>query len=218
MRSGSANVARQQSRQTDRAHHEHRGRNALARNVAEENDQSFRRGSADAVEIAAHLARRFEHRAEADAIRLFNGREIVRQHAHLDFAGDAQLAGDLLLHRVAVSLRLEQRSHARLHLEHLERFGEVIIGARLEAARLVLNFFERGEEHDRHFGGLRHLAQATANFIAIYARHHDVEQHEIGRRSRGELQCSFAVHREAEFVVGLQAFDEDVEVGLGVVH
>ena len=142
----------------------------------------------------------------------------MRQHAHLDFAGDAQFAGDLFLHRVAVGLGLEQRPHARLHLQHLERLGEVIVRARLEAARLVLHFFERGEKHDRHFGGLRHLAQAPADFVAVHARHHDVEQHQVGRRARGDLQRHLAVQREAELVVGLQALDQDVEVGLGIVH
>ena len=142
----------------------------------------------------------------------------MRQHAHLDFAGDAQFAGDLFLHRVAVSLGLEQRPHARLHLQHLERLGEIIIRARLEAARLVLHFFERGKKHDRHLGGLRHLAQAAADFVAVQARHHDVEQHQIRRRARGDLQRHLAVEREAELVVRLQALDEDVEVGLGVVH
>ncbi len=85
----------------------------------------------------------------------------MRQHAHLDFAGDAQFAGDLLLHRVAVSLGLEQRLHARLHFEHLERLGEIIVRARLEAARLVLHLFERRQKHDRHLGRLRHLAHAA---------------------------------------------------------
>ena len=95
--------------EADRAHHEHRGRDAFAGNVAQKHHQPLRPRGAHAVEVAAHFARRLEHRAESDAIRLFHAREVVRQHAHLNFARDAQFAGDLLLHRVAVSLGLEQR-------------------------------------------------------------------------------------------------------------
>ena len=142
----------------------------------------------------------------------------MRQHSHLDFARDAQFAGDLLLHRVAVGLGLEQRAHARLHLQHLEGLGEIIVGARLKAARLVLHLFQRGEEHDRHLGGLRHLAQAPANLVAVQSRHHDVEQHQVGRGAGGDLQRHLAIQGEAELVIRLQALDQDVEVGLGVVH
>ena len=209
---------RQQPRQADRPDHEHRSGNSFARDVTDENHQPVRCGRANAVKVAAYFARRFEHSAETDAVGLLQGGEIVRQHAHLDFAGDAQFAGDLFLHRVAVGLRFEQRPHARLDLQHLERLGQIIVGARLEAARLVLHFFKRREKHDGHLGCLRHLAQPSAHLVAVQARHHDVEQHQVGGRARGGLQCHLAIQGQAEFVIALETFHEDVEIGLGVVH
>ncbi len=127
-------------------------------------------------------------------------------------------AGDLLLDGVAVGLRLEQRPHARFHLEHLEWLGQIVIRSRLEAACLVLHLLERREKHDRHVGGFWHLAQPAAHLIAVQAGHDDVEQHEIGWGARRNLQRGCSVHRDTELVIGLQALDEDVEIGFGVVH
>ena len=48
--------------------------------------------------------------------------------------------------------------------------------------------------------------------------HHDVEQHQVGRGARGDLQRHLAIQGKTQLVVCLQALDQNVEVGLGIVH
>ena len=43
-------------------------------------------------------------------------------------------------------------------------------------------------------------------------------KHQVRGRSRGDLERHLAIERETELVVRLEAFDEDVEIGLGVIH
>ena len=100
--------------------HEDARRQALARDVADEEEQPPRVEQEEVVEVAADFARRQHRRREVDAT-LAGQRLGARQHCHLDAARRVELAGDacrvlaLALHhalqRVAVPGRLGERQH-----------------------------------------------------------------------------------------------------------
>ena len=111
-------------------------RSSAARRTSYRSPPTCRAGSMTAAHLEAGPARR-------------RG-QVGGQDAHLDLARDPQIARHRLPDRVGVGLRLQQRPHARLDLEDLERLRQVVVAADLEAARLVRDVVERAEEHDRH--------------------------------------------------------------------
>src|SRR3569832_2614035 len=71
----------------------------------------------------------------------------------------------------------QSRVDARKQLAQAERFGEVVVGADLEAQHLVYLLAARGEHDD---GLLQALAALTAaEALAVAIRQHHVEQNEI---------------------------------------
>ena len=68
-------------------------------------------------------------------------------------------------------------------LTRLERFGDVIIDAGFETGDAIFGIGERRQHADRY--GPRRLEIARQRQTA-FARHHDVEQHEIERQSAHE--------------------------------
>jgi hypothetical protein len=76
----------------------------------------------------------------------------------------------------------EMRSYAREHLLVLERFGDVIDGAELEALELVDRVGERGHEDDRNVPGVGTLLEPAARLEAIYPGHEHIEQDQIRAR------------------------------------
>ena len=56
---------------------------------------------------------------------------------------------------VGVALDPHQRAHARAQLVRVERLGDEVVGAGLEALDPVLGLMQRGDEHDRDQPGRR---------------------------------------------------------------
>ena len=78
------------------------------------------------------------------------------------------------------SLGWKRRKHRLDALNHEalgERFGDVVVGAHLEAEQLVDLLVLGGEEDHRH---VRLLAYAAKKLHPVHARHLDVEDAEIG--------------------------------------
>jgi hypothetical protein len=75
----------------------------------------------------------------------------------------------------------------------------------------------RAEEHDRDVFRLFRGAQAPADLVPVHARHHDVEEDQVGRGSLDEAEGSLAVHRGAELVLPLERSDEHIDVRRHVV-
>ena len=169
------------------------------------------------VEIAADLTGRLDDGVDVEAGSFRGGRQIGGQDAHLDLAGDPEVPGHRFANRVGVGLGLEQRPDSRLDLQHLERFGQVIVAAHLEALCLVLDVLERAEEHHRQFARRLAGAQLPAHLIAVETRHHDVEQHEVGRVLLDAAKRGGAVEGDAQLVLAPQRLDQDVDIGLDVV-
>ena len=77
-------------------------------------------------------------------------------------------------------LQAHQAAHAREQRGIVDRLGEEIVGAGIEPRDAVGRLVERGDHHDRHMGGLGIGLDAAADFEAVHARHHDVEQDDVG--------------------------------------
>jgi hypothetical protein len=74
----------------------------------------------------------------------------------------------------------QQRAYARDQLGLIDRFRQEVVGARLDALDSLLVRVERGHQYHRKDTGARVLPDAPADLVAIHARHHHVQEHEIG--------------------------------------
>ena len=119
-------------------------------------------------------------------------REEALQPAHLLELADAVV--DALLERavelgelaalaqqlVVERLDAQQRAHPREQLGLADRLAEEIVGAGVEALGALLGRVERGDEDDRQHRVRRVGADRAADVVAAHARHHHVEQDEVG--------------------------------------
>ena len=87
-------------------------------------------------------------------------------------------------HFVLQRLDAQQRAHAREELRLVDGLAEEVVGARLDALDPLLLRVERSDEHHRQQRGLRIGAQPPAHVVAGQARHHDVEQDQVGGFAR----------------------------------
>ena len=91
----------------------------------------------------------------------------------------------------------EQRPHPSEELLVSERLDQVVVGALVESSDAVRRAVLRGEEQDRHIA-LR--AQATRHLEPVHARHHDVQDGEIGHALAGAVEGDLAVRRDLHLV------------------
>ena len=97
-------------------------------------------------------------------------------------------------------LDAQHRANPRLELGELDGLGDVVVGARLESFDLALRRVERGLHDDRNEGQSRILLDAPRHLVSIDARHHHVEENQVGRRRMNTLQRLFAVARAVDFI------------------
>src|SRR5205085_99702 len=72
-------------------------------------------------------------------------------------------------------------------------FGDVVVGAKLEADDAV-GFFSAGGEHDDgDLAGSGVFAQVAADLQAVNAGHHQVEEDDVGGVLAGNLEAGAAV-------------------------
>ena len=86
----------------------------------------------------------------------------------------------LLQQLVVERLDAQQRAHAREQLGRVDRLAEEVVGAGVEALDALLGRIERGDQHDRQHRLRRVGADRAADVVAAHARHHHVEQHQVG--------------------------------------
>src|SRR5213594_949787 len=84
----------------------------------------------------------------------------------------------------------------------LHRLWDEVVRPRLEGARLVL-IHARRHENDRHMTGRFVSADPTGELVAVDARHHDVDEQEIGVPLGDEAKPLLARRRRDELVVAL---------------
>ena len=102
----------------------------------------------------------------------------------------------------------------------VEGLEDVVHGAGLEAGDHVGAFDFGGEEKDGDVGGGGVGLEAAADFQAVHARHHDVEQDEFGGRGRNGIEGPVAVGGESEVAIDVEgeSFADDLEIFGGIVH
>jgi hypothetical protein len=85
----------------------------------------------------------------------------------------------------------QQRLEPRHQLDCLERLGEIIVGAQLQADHFVHDLPSRRQHHDRR--GHAALTQLAADIEAVHPGQHDVEDDEIVATCRRPGQPGFPV-------------------------
>ena len=81
----------------------------------------------------------------------------------------------------------QQRLDPAHQLAQPERLGQVVVGAELEPDDLVDLVVARGQDQHRHLGPRG--AQTAQDLEAVHPGEADVEDHEIGRLARGDLEA-----------------------------
>ena len=82
---------------------------------------------------------------------------------------------------------------ARQDFFGLDRLGDVVHGAELEARHLVGHFAARRQEDDGGVAGFGLRLEPAADLEPVDPRHHDVEQHQVGRGALRDLERGRAV-------------------------
>src|SRR5204863_9612085 len=90
-------------------------------------------------------------------------------------------------------LDAKQRLHAREELGLVDWLREEIVGASLDALHALVVRVERSREHHWQECRRRVLSDLAAHLVARDARHHDVEQDEVGRVLGDALERLLAV-------------------------
>jgi hypothetical protein len=73
----------------------------------------------------------------------------------------------------------DQAAHARKEGGIVDRFGEKVVGAGLEARDAIARLVESGDHDYGHMGGLGIVLDAPADLETVHARHHDVQKHDV---------------------------------------
>jgi len=107
----------------------------------------------------------------------------------------------------------------RAHLVDVERLGDVVGGPQLETLHLLIGRVDHGDEDHRDAVPLRRGLDAAADLVAVHVWHHDVQQHQVGRRGAlHRIDRLDAVAGDHDAVVALQGFEQLVDVLGDVVH
>ena len=135
--------------------------------------------------------------------------------------GDSGQAVDLAQLREVLlrQLELQVREDARTRNAKIDRLRDVIDGAELESVRLALLVAHAGHENDGNVTRGLLLFQQGADFVAVEARHHHIEQNEIRRflvARNGER--GFAVGCDANAEIVAQTVDQQLQVNGLVVR
>ena len=135
--------------------------------------------------------------------------------------GEAQGAGRFPTSMPFVQHPLEahQAAHPRHQRVVFDRLGEEVVRPRLEAAQALARFAERRDHDDRDVHGFRPRLQPAAALVPVHARHHDVEQDEVGLPGQGLLEGFRAVPCRGDLVVFRRKLGvQQPHVGRNVVH
>ena len=117
-------------------------------------------------------------------------------------------------------LQPDQRAHPREQRNVVDRLGQEIVGAGLEAAQPVGDVGQGGDHDDRNVGGAPVGLQLAADFEAVHARHHHVEQDDVGRLGIGEFEGARGRYRRSRHIeiFARQLGFEQLDVGFDVVN
>ena len=112
----------------------------------------------------------------------------------------------------------ERGRHSGDELGRVEGLGDVVVGARGEPEDLLGGERLGGQHDDRRVGGPGVVAQPLAHLVAVQARHHHVEQDEVGLEPQRCRQGALAVVLEVDLVTLEGEVDLDVTGDVAVGH
>ena len=119
-----------------------------------------------------------------------------------------------MLQALALSA-LQLEVHARDDLLDVDRLGEVVLDAELEAADLALDRAIAGQEHEGDVRPIGVFAQMLDQREAVDLGQPSVRDDHVGRRQLHHRQRTFAVTARCDTITGLtEAYREDSETSL----
>jgi len=171
----------------------------------------------DDIEVATNLTGGLEPGVDIEPGAGQLAGDVALEDAGLYIAGDAHLAGDFFFHGIGIGLGGEVGLDAGPNLEGLKRLGEVIVAANLEAAGLVLDILQAGEEHDGDVAVGGFLTQQAADLEPVDAWHDHIQHDEVGRGLVDGPKGGLAREGDTQAVVALEHLDEGVDIRFGVI-
>ena len=86
------------------------------------------------------------------------------------------------------TLTLQQRCDALHHLIAIEWLDQVVIRAELQSGEAIFDVAARRHQHDGDVRCALHGFEGLADFPSAPLRHHDVQQHDVGKPRLGDRQ------------------------------
>ena len=164
------------------------------------------RGAADMVArlAVARLGQR-RHGVDGDVLQRL---DLLHAALHLRFQ-ILVLVAQKILHLFHRQLRLD----ARQHDGRGNRLGDVIDGAQRQAQLLVRHFAHGRDKNHGNAGRGGTGLQRAADVVAAHARHHDVEQDQVGLvAAGGDLQGALAIDGDLGAVLVFQHGAQQVDI------
>ncbi len=109
----------------------------------------------------------------------------------------------------------QQRADARQHLFEVERLGDIVVGAGVEALHLVAPAVARGEDQDRHRAAV--AAPRLQHRDAVHLGQADVEHHGVIGLAVAEEVPLLAVERAIDDIAGIRQRRGELTVEIRVV-
>ena len=88
---------------------------------------------------------------------------------------------------------LQVYPHAGKHFLRLDGFGHVVHPTRLQRRHQVFGLGQAGHENDRNVGRAGRGLEPARHLKTVHARHHGIQQHDVGQCLRGTLQRGFTM-------------------------
>ena len=164
--------------------------------------------------VEAHVEDPDRGRVEGRSVEPLALDQVGRAQAHLSF--------EHLRVRplpVAADLETEQVPHAHAELRAVDGLAEKVLGSGAEPPDLGVAVVQGGDDHDENVLGDRVALDPDRHLVPVHPGHHDVEQDEVGRLLRHDLERLFAARREHDTEALVREHDlEQLPVVRLVVH
>ena len=109
----------------------------------------------------------------------------------------------------------QQRADARQHFLEMERLGDIVVGAGVEALHLVAPAVARGEHQHRH--GAAGAAPGLQHRDAVHLRQADVEDDRVVGLGLAEVMALLAVEGAVDHIAGVGQRGGELAVEVGIV-
>ena len=115
-------------------------------------------------------------------------------------------------------LQPDEAAHAREQREFVDRLGQEIVSAGLQAGQTIRGAIQRGDHHHWQMRGRRCGFKAAADLVAVHTGHHHVEQHDIAFAALADVERLGPAHRrDNREILRRQPRFEQPDIGENVV-